>query len=126
MFISLFEHYTRPVDKRRDPQKVSSPEAKTLCKKKEKDLSDPPYVPPEEERKTRSKNKSNCKKTPEEMGLEDGVVGAVNVAEEEHGVVVSCTLTSYKLYEFMYDLKSYIKGIHIINQFHLSLSPYTK
>jgi hypothetical protein len=26
-----------------------------------------------------------AKKTPEEMGLEDGVVGAVNVAEEEHG-----------------------------------------
>ncbi len=36
------------------------------------------------------------------MGLEDGVVGAVNVAEEEHGVVVSCTLTSYKFYEFMH------------------------
>ncbi len=35
------------------------------------------------------------------MGLEDGVVGQVNVAEEEHGVVVSCTLTSDKLYEFM-------------------------
>ncbi len=36
------------------------------------------------------------------MGLEDGVVGAVNVAEEEHVVVVSPTLTTDKLYEFMY------------------------
>ncbi len=78
-----------------------SPEAKKLHKKKKEELSDPPYVPPEEVTKTRSKNKSNCKKLPEEMVLEDGVVGAVNVAEEEHVVVVSRTLTSYKLYEFM-------------------------
>ena len=48
------------------------------------------------------KNKSNRKKTPEEMCLEDGVVGAVHVAEEEHVVVVSHYLTFYKLYEFMY------------------------
>jgi hypothetical protein len=41
------------------------------------------------------------------MGLEDGVVGAVNVAEEEHGVVVSFTLKSYK-YDFMIYLKSFI------------------
>jgi hypothetical protein len=41
------------------------------------------------------------------MGLEDGVVGAVNVAEEEHVEVVSPTLTSYKLYEFIYCLKSF-------------------
>ena len=40
---------------------------------------------------------------------EDGVVGAVDDAEEEQGVVVSHTLTSYKLYEFMYCLKSFIK-----------------
>jgi hypothetical protein len=46
------------------------------------------------------KNKSNCKKPPEEMCLEDGVVGAVHVAEEDHVVVVSCSLTFYKLYEF--------------------------
>ncbi len=31
------------------------------------------------------------------MGLEDGVVRAVNVAEEEHVVVESHTLTSDKL-----------------------------
>ncbi len=42
------------------------------------------------------------------MGLEDGVVEAVNVAEEEHGVVVSLTLASYKFYEFMYYMKSFI------------------
>ncbi len=46
------------------------------------------------------------KKSPEGMGLEDGVVGAVNVDKDEHGVVQ--TLTSYKLYEFMYYLKSFI------------------
>jgi hypothetical protein len=103
LFVSSFEHYTCLAGKRKDPPKVSSPEAKKLCKKKKKEeLSDPPYLPPEEVHKMRSKNKSNCKKTPEEMGLEDGVVGAVNVAEEEHGVVVSCTMTSYILYEFMY------------------------
>ncbi len=39
---------------------------------------------------------------------EDGVVGAVDDAEEEQGVVVSHTLTSYKLYEFMYCLNSFI------------------
>ncbi len=42
------------------------------------------------------------------MGLEDGVVGAVDNAEEEHGVVVSSTLTSYKVYEFMYSFNSFI------------------
>ncbi len=108
MFVSLFEHYTRPVGKRKDPPKVSSPKAKKLLKKKKEDLSDPPYVPPEEVRKTRSKKKTNHEKPPEEMGPEDGVAGAVNVAEEEYGVVVSRTLTSYKLYEFMYCLKSFI------------------
>ena len=64
-----------------------------MLKKKKEDLSDPPYVPLEEVCKIRSKNKSNCKKPPEESGLEDGVVGSVSVAEEEHGVVVSHTLT---------------------------------
>jgi hypothetical protein len=54
------------------------------------------------------KNKSNHKKTPEEMCLEDGVVGVVHVTEEEHVVVVSCSLTFYKLYEFMYYFKSFI------------------
>ncbi len=87
---------------------MSSPEAIKLLKKKKEELSDPPYVPPEEIHNTRSKKKSNRKKTPEELGLEDGVVGAVNDAEEEHGVVVSFTLTSYKLYEFMYCLTSFI------------------
>ncbi len=99
--------HTHPVGKKRDPPKVFSPEAKKLCKKKKEELSDPPYLPPEEVPKTKSKNKSNCKKIPEEMGVEDGVVGAVNVAEEEHLVVVSHTLTSYKLYEFMYCLESF-------------------
>ncbi len=83
---------------------MSSPEAIKLLKKRKEELSDPLYVPPQEVCNTRSMKKSNCKKTPEELGLEDGVVGAVNDAEEEHGVVVSCTLTSYKLYEFMYYL----------------------
>jgi hypothetical protein len=106
LLFSLFEYYTRPVGKRRDPPKVSSPEVKKLHKKKKEELSDPPYVPPEEVHETRSKNKTNCKKTPEEMGLEDGVVGAVNVAEEEYVVVASCTLISDKLHKFMYCLTS--------------------
>ncbi len=93
LFVSLFEHYTHLVGKRRDPPKASSPEAKTPCKKKKDELSDPPYVPPEEVRKTMRKNKSNRKITPEEMCLEDGVVGAVHVAEEEHVVVISHSLT---------------------------------
>jgi hypothetical protein len=96
------------VGKRRDPLKVSSPEAKKLRKKKKEELSDTPYVPPEKVHERRSKNKSNWKKPPEEMALEDGVVGAVNVAEEEHVVVVHCTLTSDKLYEFIYYSKSFI------------------
>jgi hypothetical protein len=96
---------------------------KCLHRREKEELSDPPYVPPEEVHKMRSKNQSNCKKTPEEMGLEDGVVGAVNVAEEEHVVVVSCTLTSDKLYEFMYYLESFIIRIRTTNQFHLSCYP---
>jgi hypothetical protein len=88
LFVSLFERYTHPVGKRRDPPKASSPEANKLCKKKKEELSDPHYVPPEEVRKTIRKNKSNCKKPPEEMCLEDGVVMAVHVAKEEHVVVV--------------------------------------
>ncbi len=108
LFVSLFEHYTHPVGKRRDPLKASSPEAKKLRKKKKEDLSDTPYVLPEEVRKTIRKNKSNHKKTPEEMCLEDGVVGAVHVAEEEHVVVVSHSLTFYNLYEFIYYFKSFI------------------
>ncbi len=68
---------------------MSSPEAIKLCKKKKEELSDPPYVPSEEVCNTWSKKKSNRKKTPEELGLEDGVVGAVDDAEEEYGIVVS-------------------------------------
>ncbi len=49
-----------------------------------------------------------AKKTPEEMCLEDGVVGAVHVAKEEHVVVVSHSLTVYNLYEFIYYFKSFI------------------
>ena len=78
LIVSLFE---RPCSKRRDPPKVSSPKAQKLCKKKKDELSDPPYLPPEESRKMRSKDKSNCKNPPEEMCLEDGVAGAVNVAK---------------------------------------------
>jgi hypothetical protein len=39
---------------------------------------------------------------------EDGVVGAVDDAVEEHGVVVSRPMTSYKLNEFMHCLNSFI------------------
>jgi hypothetical protein len=42
------------------------------------------------------------------QGKEDGVVRAVDDAEQELGVVVSCTLTSYKLYEFIFCLNSFI------------------
>ena len=42
------------------------------------------------------------------MGLENGVVGQVNVAKEEHVVVVSHTLSSDNLYDFMYCVKSCI------------------
>jgi hypothetical protein len=87
---------------------VSSPKAKRLRKKKKEELSDPPYVPPDKEHKTKSKNQSNQKNPPEEMGIEDGVVGQVNVAEEEHVVVVSCTLSSDNLYDFMNCVKSRI------------------
>jgi hypothetical protein len=87
---------------------VSSPKAKKLRKKKKEELSDPPYVPPEEEHKTRSKNQTNQKNLPEEMGIEDGVVGKVNVAEEEHVVVVSHTLSSDNFYDFMNCVKSCI------------------
>jgi hypothetical protein len=56
LFVSLFDHYTHPVGKRRDPPKASSPEAKKQPKKKKDELSDPLYVPPEEVRKTIRKN----------------------------------------------------------------------
>ena len=79
-----------------------------LRKKKKEELSDPPYVPYEEEHKTRSKNQSNQKNRLEEMGIEDGVVGKVNAAEEEHVVGVSRTLSSDNLYDFMYCVKSCI------------------
>jgi len=78
LIVSLFEH---PCGKRRDPPKVSSLKAQKLCKKKKDELSDPLYLPPEESRKMRSKDKSNRKNPPEEMCLEDGVAGAVNVAK---------------------------------------------
>ncbi len=101
LFVSLFENYTHLVGIRRDPPKASSLEAKKLRKKKKEELPDPPYVPPEEVRKMIRKNKSNCKKLPEEMCLEDGVVRAVHVAKEEHVVVVSRSLIFYNLYEFI-------------------------
>jgi hypothetical protein len=66
LIVSLFEC---PCGKRRDPPKVSSLKAQKLCKKKEDELSDPLYLPPEESHKMRSKDKSNCKNPPEEMCL---------------------------------------------------------
>jgi hypothetical protein len=105
LFVSLFEHYTRPVGKKKRSSKSVFTGGKKLRKKQKEELSDPPYVFSQEVCKTRSKNKSNHKKTPKEMGLEDDVVGSVHVAEEEHVAVVSRTLISYKLYEFMYYLK---------------------
>jgi hypothetical protein len=60
---------------------VSSLKAQKLRKKKKLELSDPPYLPPEEPRKMRSKDKSNHKNPPEEMHLQDGVAWAVNVAK---------------------------------------------
>ncbi len=60
---------------------MSSPKAQKLCKKKKDELSDPPYLPPEESRKMRRNDKSNPKNPPEEMCLEDGVAGAANVAK---------------------------------------------
>jgi hypothetical protein len=78
LIVSLFEH---PCSKRRDPPKMSSPKAQKLCNKKKDELSDPPYSPPEESCKMRSKDKSNRKNPPEEMCLEDGVAGVVSVAK---------------------------------------------
>ncbi len=78
MIVFLFEH---PCGKRRDTPKVSSPKAPKLRKKKKDELSDPSYLPPEESRKMRSKDKSNRKNPPEEMCLKHGVAGAVNVAK---------------------------------------------
>ncbi len=42
------------------------------------------------------------------QGKEDGAVGAVDDAEQEQGGVVSCTLTSFMLYEFIFYLDSFI------------------
>ncbi len=87
--------------KRKDPPRESSQEAIHLSKKKKEDLSDPPYVPPEEVRNTKSKKKSNCNKPTEELGVEDGVVGAVDDSKQEHGELVSYLLPSPMLYEFI-------------------------
>ncbi len=51
--------------------------------------------------------KSNSKKTPEDLGEKDCVIGAADDAEVDHQVV-SYSLTSYKIYEFMYCTKSSI------------------
>jgi hypothetical protein len=60
---------------------VSSLKAQKLRKRKKLELSDPPYLPPEEAHKMRSNDKSNQKNPPEEMRLEEGVAGAVDVAK---------------------------------------------
>jgi hypothetical protein len=76
-----------PVRKRKDPPKVCSQEAIKLCKKKKEELSDPPYVPPEDVCITKSKNnlKHSGKKSVDnaEPGEEDGVVGALDDVEQE-------------------------------------------
>ncbi len=41
------------------------------------------------------------------MGEDDGVIGAADDAEEDHQVA-RYSLTSYKTYEFMYYMKSFI------------------
>jgi hypothetical protein len=53
------------------------------------------------------KVQSNRKKTTEDLGEEDGVIGAVDDAEEDHQAV-SYSLTSYKIYEFMHCMKAFI------------------
>ncbi len=96
---------------------MSSQEAIKLHKKKEKELSDPPYVHPEDLRNTKSKknSKHSGKKSADnaELGKEDGVVGAVDDAEQEQGGAVSHLLTSSMLYEFKYCQNSFIIWIHI-------------
>jgi hypothetical protein len=105
-----YKPYKCPVGKRKDPSKVSSQEAIKLCKKKNEGLSDLPYVPPKEVRNTRSKKKSNRsdRKSLEEKGKEDGVVGAVDDAGQEHGEVVSHLLKSSMLYQFKCCTTSFI------------------
>ncbi len=65
-------------------------------------------------------------KTPEELCVEDGMIGAADDAEEDHQVVVSCSLTTYNIYEFMYYPEAFIIWIHIFKEFHMSLTTYTK
>ncbi len=60
---------------------MSSPKAQKLHKKKKLELSDPPYLPPEEAHKMRSNDKSNRKNPPKEMHSEEGVAGAGNVVK---------------------------------------------
>ncbi len=89
---------------------MSSQEATKLHKKKKEELSDPPYVPPEKVRNTRSKenSKHSGKKSTEELGEEDGVVGAGNDAKQEQEGVVTYLLTSSMLFEFIYYMASFI------------------
>ncbi len=99
------------VHKRKDSPKVSSQEAIKLCKKKKKELSNPPYEPPEDVRKTkRKKSKHSGKKSAdnEELGKENGVVRAVDDAEQEQRGVVSHTQTSFMLNDFIFCLNSFI------------------
>ncbi len=75
-------------------------------------MSDLPYIPPEEVRNTRNKKNANrsCKKSAEEMGKEDGVVGAVDDAEQELGGVVSHLLTSSMISIHLYELFFYMNS----------------
>jgi hypothetical protein len=90
---------------------VTSQEAIELCRKKKAKLSDSPYVPPEDVCNT--KNKKNSKHTGKksadnaEQGDKDGVILAVDDAEHEQEGVVSPTLTSFMLYEFIFYLNTF-------------------
>ena len=101
---------------------MSSPKAQKLCKKKKLELSDPPYVPPEEAHKMRSIDKSTRKNPPEEMRLEEGVAGAGNVAksvqagagkvsESVHEVAVSF------FWQLPNCMNSFLIWIHVLNEF---------
>jgi hypothetical protein len=55
-----------------------------------------------------NKSKRSGKKIADTQDKEDGVVRAVDDAEQDQGGVVSCTLTYDALYEFIFYLNSFI------------------
>jgi hypothetical protein len=56
----------------------------------------------------KNNSKGSGKELTKMQGEVDGVVGAVDDAEQKQGVAVSHTLTSFKLYEFIFCLNSFI------------------